>query len=254
MNIRRLIQIAAAAAVCLGATAFAGLSWAASDGGAVPRGSMLAATAKAKSHPGVICVRYDSDDTPQCLGHGPRGYRGHRGHIGTRGARGTVGPVGATGPIGATGPTGATGPQGIQGIQGIQGAAGTFSTDGSDPGGNVEEVLGTKVGPITITQAPETGTELTPSTARCRSAGVDREAYDGGAIITTSNPGVDVVGLEASFPGLYVGATEVDPLPLGAAPGKVSSMAANAYEAQAVITNVASGDQITVQAYVLCGP
>jgi hypothetical protein len=120
-------------------------------------------------------------------------------------------------------------------------------------------VLGAKIGPITIQNGPATGTELTPSVARCPTSGPDQEAYDGGVTVITKNPSApgptgDVVGLESSFPGLYAGPTEVDPLPLGAAPGAVSSMSGNAYEAQAVVTNMHSLDQVTVQAYVVCGP
>jgi hypothetical protein len=114
-------------------------------------------------------------------------------------------------------------------------------------------VLGSKIGPIPFPSGPATGTELTPSVARCPVSGPDRVAYDGGASVLTSNPG-DVVGLESSFPGLYAGPTEVDPLPLGSAPGAVSSQAANAYEVQAVITHMNSGDNVTVQSYVVCGP
>jgi hypothetical protein len=121
-------------------------------------------------------------------------------------------------------------------------------------------VLGSKIGPITVQNGPATGTELTPSVARCPTSGPDQEAYDGGVNIITTNPSApgapthDVVGIESSFPGLYAGPTEVDPLPLNAPPGTASTMAGNAYEAQAVLTNVHSLDQVTVQAYVDCGP
>lgn len=255
MNANRLIRIAAIVAsvsACVAMTAFAGISLAAAAGGG-SRHHQLAPR-------GPRCVRFDGDDTPQCLKWGPRGHRGRRGARGHRGPRGHVGRRGALGPIGVVGPQGATGPAGPQGaagqsgIAGIQGPSGTFATGGSDPGGNLIEVLGTKIGPITFTSnVPGTGLELTPSTARCPTSGPDREAYDGGAKITTTSTS-DVVGLESSFPGLYVGATEVDPLPLGSAPGVVSSESANAYEVQPVVTQMGSGDQVTYQAYVVCGP
>jgi hypothetical protein len=261
MSSHRLIRIAALVAACFAGTAFAGLSWADTRAPAKP--------AKAPAR-GVYCFRYDTDDTPQCLGSGPRGPHGPRGATGRRGARGPTGPVGlrgAVGVVGARGPTGPTGPQGVQGIQGVQGVAGppgVFAPGGFDPlpagspGGTVV-VLGTPIGPVQFPNGPATGTELTPSVARCPNSGVDREAYDGGAIITTktslgaASTG-DAVGLESSFPGLYVSQTEVDPLPIGAQPGAASIQAANAYEAQAVVSDMQSGDNVTVQSYVVCGP
>jgi hypothetical protein len=138
-----------------------------------------------------------------------------------------------------------------------------FKTDGIDPsgfapGGTIVTVVGTQI-QASFPNGPATGTELPPSVAKCPNSGVDREAYDGGAIITTTTSGGqtstgDVVGLESSFPGLYVSQTEVDPLPIGAKPGGVYIEGANAYEAQAVISEVQSGDNVAVQAYVLCGP
>lgn len=252
MGSQRLIRVAACVGACLCGTAFAGLPWA--DATSHP-------VIVKKSTPHRLCVRYDIDDRPGCLGLGRRGQtgpRGLRGRIGARGATGATGAVGPVGAVGAVGPTGPQGAQGIQGIQGIQGPPGAFvSPGGSDAGGNTVIRLGSRIGPI---PSPATGTELTPSVARCPISGPDQEAYDGGAVITTANPASpgtptnDVVGLESSFPGLYAGATEVDPLPLGAHPGDVSVEPANAYEAQAVVTSVANGDNVTVQAYVVCGP
>jgi Collagen triple helix repeat (20 copies) len=249
-----LTRITALVAACLAATAFAGLPWA--DASSHP----VAATA---SQRGTLCVRFDADDQPGCLGLGPRGQHGLRGARGATGLRGATGPIGRLGAVGAVGPTGATGPrgaQGIQGIQGVQGPPGAFAAGGSSPGGNTVVQLGSKIGPIPFPNGPATGTELTPSVAHCPVSGPDREAYDGGVTITTSNPNNpgqptgDVVGLESSYPGLYAGQTQVDPLPLGSHPGGVSSQAANAYEAQAVISEMHSGDNVTVQAYVVCGP
>lgn len=268
MQAKRLIRIATPLGACLAVAVFAALS--------------LAQAASAPESHGVshsarrLCLRYDSDDTPQCLTRvGPRGKPGRRGPTGRRGPRGAVGPVGATGPVGAVGLPGATGAQGItgiQGVQGIQGGPGVFAPGGYDPGcwpappasppsspcGQVVTVIGTQI-TASFPNGPATGTELPPSVARCPNAGVDREAFDGGAIITTKNaqnqPSTgDVVGLESSFPGLYVSQTEVDPLPIGAQAGALSIQAANAYEAQAVISEMQSGDNVTVQAYAICGP
>jgi hypothetical protein len=254
MSSKNLIRIAACLGACLAGTAFAGLPWA--------DASSQAGAAKA-GHPRALCLRFDVDDQPGCLGLGPRGQRGLRGAWGTTGLQGGGGPVGLVGPVGAVGllgPVGQPGAQGIPGIQGIQGPTGAFGRDASNPTGHTVVVLGNKIGPIPFPSGPATGTELTPSVARCPVSGPAREAYDGGAKITTSNPNNpgqptgDVVGLESSFPGLYVGQTQVDPLPLGSHPGGVSNQAANAYEAQAVITEMHSGDNVTVQAYVVCGP
>lgn len=251
MSSNRLIRIAALVGACLCATAFAGLPWADAS-------SHAPAAAK---QPRKVCLQYDADDQPpQCLGRGPRGRRGPQGLRGPTGPRGATGTLGLTGPVGAVGAQGPTGLQGIQGVQGIQGPPGAFAAGGSNPGGHTVVVLGTKIGPSPFPSGPATGTELTPSVARCPVSGPDREAYDGGATITTSNPSNpgqptgDVVGLESSFPGLYAGLSQVDPLPLGSHPGAVSTEAANAYEVQAVITHMNSGDNVTVQSYVVCGP
>jgi hypothetical protein len=158
------------------------------------------------------------------------------------------------------GPTGPTGQQGPQGGPGITGKDGTFSPQGSDAGGNTIEVVGSTVGPLPFPTGPATGTELPAATARCPVSGPDRQAYDGGGIITTTDgngqPSTnDVVGIENSFPGVYVNQTEVDPLPLGPhTSSTVSVQPANAYEIQAVISQISSNDLVTVQAYVICGP
>lgn len=262
----RLARVAGLAGLLLAATAFAGLPWAdASPQTKQPRASAASASTSPFVKGDQLCgVRFDSDDTPGCLRLGPRGPRGLRGPRGATGSQGLVGAMGAVGPVGQIGPHGPAGIQGIQGIQGVQGPPGAFTTGGSDPGGSTELVLGSKIGPITITNtSPATGTELTPSVARCPTSGIDQEAYNGGATVITDTVNGqgqqvaatdDVVGLEKSFPGLYNGPTEVDPLPLSETPGAVSSEAANAYEVQAVITQMQSGDNVTVQAYVVCGP
>lgn len=253
MSSNRLIRIATLGAACLIVAAVAGLSWA-------------QARSKTRTPAGRLCLRYDTDDTPRCLTRfGQRGAPGERGHAGRQGPRGAVGAKGATGPVGAVGPqgpTGAQGPQGDTGPAGNQGAVGVFhrNPDGFAPGGHTETVIGTQI-QASFPSGPATGTELPPSVARCPNSGIDRQAFDGGAIITTSNPNNpgqptndDVVGLENSFPGLYVSQTEVDPLPIGAKPGAASIQSANAYEALAVISEMQSGDNVTVQAYVICGP
>ncbi len=256
MSSNRLIRIATLGAVCLIVAAVAGLSWAQARSGS---------KAHTASPAGRRCLRYDTDEKAQCLTRfGPRGAPGERGHTGRKGPRGVVGRKGLIGPVGALGaqgPTGAQGPQGGPGAKGDPGGLGVFfSPGGFDPNGQVETVVGTQI-QASFPSGPATGTELPPSVARCPNSGIDRQAFDGGAIITTSNPNNpnqptndDVVGLENSFPGLYVSQTEVDPLPIGAKPGAASIQSANAYEALAVISEMQSGDNVTVQAYVICGP
>jgi hypothetical protein len=123
-------------------------------------------------------------------------------------------------------------------------------------------VAGTKV----VQQAPvggvPEGTELPATVARCTDP-ADPEAYGGGVQILkngTESAG-DVVTVDQHFLGTYNSGTGlVDALPAGTTPGTVSTQAANAYEAQAVVTELAggttptNGDSVTVQSYVVCGP
>lgn len=214
------------------------------------------------------CVRFDLTDPLVCnvLLHGPRGARGLPGLPGPLGGAGTggtdgvdgrdgaTGPVGENGPVGPVGPRGATGAKGVAGGQGIQGPVGANGAYGADgTGGNLELVVGTKIGPIFSASGPMTGTELTPSVARCRVGSRNREAYDGGVKVITTGTG-NVVNVESSYPGLYINQTQVDPLPGGAPAGAVSDQAANAYLAQVVIGDLKTNNQVTIQAYVLCGP
>jgi hypothetical protein len=259
---RYLIRVAGIVGACLAAAAFAGLPWA--DASSHP-GRAAKARCSGKDH---RSVEFDGDDTPACVKlrvgkQGRRGRTGHRGHIGRTGRTGPVGiggPVGPTGLTGPTGPTGAIGAIGAIGAVWATGPSGAFvqasgsTPAGSDPGGHTVVVLGTTVGPLPFPQGPGTGTELTPSVARCPTSGPDQEAFDGGVTITPSDTTNDVVGIESAFPGLYVNQTEVDPLPLGSSPGGVSLEPANAYEAVAVIGNVTSRSTVTIQTYVVCGP
>ena len=84
----------------------------------------------------------------------------------------------------------------------------------------------------------------------------DPEAYGGGVQVLKSGTesGGDVVTLDQHFLGNYVSPTQVDALPAGTVPGTVSTVAANAYEGQAVVTELAGGDTVTLQSYVVCGP
>jgi hypothetical protein len=82
------------------------------------------------------------------------------------------------------------------------------------------------------------------------------EAYGGGAVITKNGPNItgDVVSIETSYPGNYISQTQVDPLPAGSIPGQSSTQPADAYEAIAIITKLSNGDNVTLQAYAVCGP
>jgi hypothetical protein len=264
---RHLIRVAGIVGACSVAAALTGLPWADASSHA-GRGAVTGAAAARCSAKGDRKIQFDGDDTPACVKlrvgkrgrRGRTGARGHIGHIGKTGVAGGQGPVGPTGLIGPTGPTGATGAVGAVGATGATGPSGAFvqasgsTPAGSDPGGHTVVVLGTTVGPLTFPQGPGTGTELTPSVARCPTSGPDQRAFDGGATITPSDTANDVVGIESAFPGLYVNQTEVDPLPLGSSPGGVSLEPANAYEVQAVIGTVTSRSTVTVQSYVVCGP
>jgi hypothetical protein len=247
---KRLIRIALLTLACLVATGFAAWASVGSFGGKGPY-----------KKNGKLCVRYDSDDTPFCLSYGPHGKRGPRGRLGARGPVGLIGPVGIKGIVGAVGQQGPQGILGVTGPTGPVGPNGAFVTPNGNNPNNTVVVLGNPVGPVPFTKqtAPGTGTELPASVALCQNSGPDREAYDGGAIITTSNPSTpgptgDIVGLESSYPGHYAGGNLVDPLPLGATPGGLSTESADAYTATAVATRMASGDNVTVQSYVVCGP
>jgi hypothetical protein len=64
----------------------------------------------------------------------------------------------------------------------------------------------------------------------------------------------DVVTVEQHFLGTYVNSTSVTAIPAGATAGTISTTPANAYEGQAVVTELAVGDTATIQAFVVCGP
>lgn len=215
------------------------------------------------------CVRFNIDDKPACglRKQGPRGFRGVQGEPGIEGARGRdgsngtdgrngadgpQGPQGAQGAQGAVGATGLTGPKGDTGPQGIQGVQGA-------PGHTVV-VAGTVV-TATANPGPMTGTILGPSIARCPAASSGTpEAYGGGVKITKSGSqsSSDVVGLEQHYAGTFndngAAADTVDALPSSTTPGDFSTIAANAYMGQAVITQLNSGDTVKVQAFAVCGP
>jgi len=160
-----------------------------------------------------------------------------KGHCTTREQQITWNQTGQTGPAGATGPTGNNGATGASGPQGAPGPT--------------TVVAGSKIGPFTSTNGTYFGTELTPSVAECPAG---TEAYGGGAIITKAGPNTtgDVVSIEDSFPGKYISQTEVDPLVT--TPGTSSTQPANAYEAIMIISSLANGDNVTLQAYAVCGP
>jgi hypothetical protein len=89
----------------------------------------------------------------------------------------------------------------------------------------------------------------------------DPEAYGGGVQIqkTGTEATGDVVTLEQHYAGTYVPASgmtpaSVNPLPAGTSAGTISTTPANAYNGQAVVTELAVGDSVTVQAFVVCGP
>jgi hypothetical protein len=266
MKFKSLISIVGLGALCAAAGALIGLPWASAN--PTTPSAVLASSDTGK--PLVQCLTFDADDPLVCgiLRRGPRGPRGNVGKTGPQGltgAQGLTGPQGATGPQGPQGPTGPqglTGPQGIQGIQGIQGAQGA-------PGPTVV-VAGnpvTETGAEALSAAPITGGEgapVGPTIAQCPAVTAtldDPEAYGGGVQIqkTGTEATGDVVTLEQHFAGTYVPASggtaaSVTPLPAGTTAGTISTTPANAYEGQAVVTELAVGDSVTAQAFVVCGP
>jgi hypothetical protein len=240
MKVTKIARIAGLVALGVSASAAMGLPLA--DAGtrtrAADRGTSL-----------LRCIRFDVDDKPACgiMRRGPRGFRGPRGRVGAKGItgfigkRGPVGPVGPLGPTGVGGPKGETGPQGAQGIQGAP--------------GHTVVVAGSRVVQASA-NGPMTGTVVGPTIARCPS-GPTPEAYGGGVQITKSGAqsSADVVTILEHFAGTYNSTTStVDPLPSSTTPGTVSTQGADAYLGRAVITQLNTGDSVTVQAYAVCGP
>ena len=258
MSFSRFKHAAALAAFGVLAGALVGLPTAV----AAPRSVFAGGPAPSKTL--LNCVKTNEVNETLCevtrVGpRGPRGLHGPRGPIGPRGPVGPVGPAGPTGPIGPTGATGATGPQGPvgpqgptgdrgpQGIQGIQGPAGKPGCSVAN-GPCTTVVYGNKVGPIVAGSVSLTGTEEY-SVALC-SSGAQPEVYGGGGLIVKNgaDSGADIVMLEASYPGTYVGSgAQVAPITSGTA-------TANAYEAKSVVDVLDSGDNYTLQAYAICGP
>jgi hypothetical protein len=249
MSSKRLVPAGAVGAACVFLSALA----VAPAAGAVTLPKALAAEVPGK--PLVNCIKFDSDDPLVCgvLRQGPRGKTGPRG---PQGGRGPIGLTGATGATGATGLTGATGPIGPQGIQGLIGPQGPQGNQGA-PGPTVV-VAGSTFGPITQSNGSLSGTVLT-SVAKCPVSGTP-EAYGGGDYITTGPSSTDIVTVENSFPGQFAGGTSVTqlpPIPQGqmfSPPNQASTQPANAWEVQAVITQMNNGDSVTLQAYAVCGP
>ena len=244
MKLKYLAYVAAVAGACLPVVALVGLPW------AQARPTARVADTGAGEKRLLQCVTFDSGD-PQVCGVRVRGARGARGRRGPTGPVGPVGPIGPAGPQGIQGPVGPVGPQGIQGIQGMQGAP-----------GHTVVVAGTVVTESPSTVPDPQGMLLNPTIAQCPTTGqfhYDQEAYGGGVQIQKSGAesGGDVVTVAQHFLGTYDNSGPspvVDPLPAGTTPGTVSTQAADSYEAQAVVTELAAGDSVTVQSFVVCGP
>jgi hypothetical protein len=246
MKFKHLSRVAILGATCLVAAAFAGLSWA----GVGP----LAVSADA-GQTQLKCVKLDVDDQQVCgiMRRGLTGARGPQGRRGLTGAKGKTGATGARGLTGDQGPQGVVGPVGPQGLQGLQGVQGAPGHSIVVSGSQVQETAPTG-------GSGEQDKVLTPSVAKCPapSAGTP-EAYGGGVTIQKAGAQStgDVVSIEQHYPGTFnSGSGLVDQLP--SAPGSpantASTTAANAYQGQAVITQLNAGDTVTVQAYVVCGP
>jgi hypothetical protein len=243
MKFKHLSRVTVLGAICLVGMAAGGLSW------AVAAGPLASSAATGKT-----CVQTDVEGQGVCAimrrgpkgVTGPRGVRGKHGPIGVTGATGLEGPQGQTGPQGGTGPTGPKGDTGPQGLQGVQGAP-----------GHTVVVAGTLVQETAPAGGDPQGKQLTPTVANCLGVSSSTpEAYGGGVVIQKSGSQStgDVVAIQQHFLGAFVSPTQVNPLPAGSTPGTVSTTAANAYEGQAVVTQLNAGDSVTAQAYVVCGP
>lgn len=193
------------------------------------------------------CIRFDIDDQPVCGVLGKTGPRGPRGTAGATGRRGPRGYRGFTGPAGATGATGAAGPTGATGATGTPGATGATGPQGIAGLPNGTEVIDGNSAPFSYSGGPSPIGNSTTSVADCPVTGTDVEAYGGGGQITTNDQNAkDVVTLQSSFPGTANGGS-VTPVTGPDSP-------ANAWQATSVISSLASGDNGTIQAYVICGP
>jgi len=251
MTLKLLSRVVALGGACAVAVAVSGLPWA----DASPRARFAEVESANGEKQVAHCFHFDAGDPQVCTvllkgARGPQGRngkRGPKGHTGRTGATGPTGLTGATGPTGLQGATGPTGPVGPQGIQGIQGAP-----------GHTVVVAGTLVTKVAVVTGEPQGEELTPSVAVCPASGTP-EAYGGGVQIQKSGTesGGDVVTIEQHMLGTYTGTFPTGTfsvLPAGTTPGTVSTVAANAYQGQAVVSQLAGGDTVTVQAYVVCGP
>ena len=243
MKVRYVMRFAAVGGACLAATALTGLPWA----DATPRARVADASTSKSEASAVNCVRFDSREGPVCGvmlrgSRGLRGFTGKTGAVGKTGAQGPVGPLGPQGVQGPVGAVGAVGPTGPQGIQGFQGAP-----------GHTVMVAGSLV---TLSGPQNEGTVLNPTVAVCP-ANVTPEAYGGGVQIVKS--GTESTGDVVTIQEHILGTANPDGsnfmvLPPGSVAGTVSTIAANAYEARGVVTQLSPNDTVTVQSYVVCGP
>lgn len=238
MKVKYLIRLTAVCGACLATVALTGLPWA----DASPRAGIADAGGTKGERMVSKCVSFDSNEGPLCgvILKGPRGPRGFTGKAGPAGVSGLQGAAGPQGPQGIQGPVGPVGPVGPQGPQGTQGAP-----------GHTVVVAGTIVNEQAPPAGDPQGKQLTPTVAVCPATGTP-EAYGGGVNITKSGGG-DVVLLQSHTLGTWSN-NAFSVIPAGTSPGTVSTVAANAYQATAVVNQLAGGDTATMQSYVICGP
>jgi Collagen triple helix repeat (20 copies) len=262
MSLRRARYAVPLSALAVLVGALTGLTGAS----AKSRNPLGSAAASDKGNSLLQCIRFDVDDKPVCgiMRVGPRGPRGLTGATGLTGPIGPVGPQGIQGPPGPLGETGQTGPQGVRGPLGPKGDTGTTGSTGprgltGPPGpqgtpGPTVVIAGNTLHFTQSSSSPSpAGTEFF-SVAKCPSSG-NTEAYGGGGVVNKSgtSAGADIVTLESSFPGVFQSTgAEILPFVAGAIAGQGAPD--NAYEAKAVISDLAPSDTFTLQAYVVCGP
>jgi hypothetical protein len=219
-----------------------------------------------------------------------RGVAGQTGATGATGQTGTTGQTGATGAVGPQGPVGAQGPAGqsfiwkgawsstqtyglndvVEGSDGSSYISQINNNTNNDPTqGNtadwqelahhgaqvVQSVVVDAVAP-TLRNTGAAGSNVYGATAtgvaQCP-ANFPNVLSGGGYINPSNSNGTDIVLLSNSFPGNYVSGSYATPINNGQALSAQGTPTGNAWEAQATVINLASGDTATLTAYALCG-
>jgi hypothetical protein len=216
--------------------------------------------------------------------HGPTGAQGIQGASGPQGLQGNQGPQGVPGATGAQGPAGQSftwkgtwssattyalddvveGTDGSSYISQINNNTNNDPTQGNTSDWQelahhgaqvVQSVVVDAVAP-TLRNTGAAGSNVYGATAtgvaQCP-ANFPNVLSGGGYINPSNSNGTDIVLLSNSFPGNYVSGSYATPINNGQALPAQGTPTGNAWEAQATVINLASGDTATLTAYALCG-